>query len=477
MFVGGLLAAVLIAEGNSPLIALTVLAWMMVANFGFNIVGGFESAAGSYIFFVTLFTGLLGVFVKAVTNEPVLNNVQNADETLLIYMLGTCGTALAALISHKFKVKKAFLAGRLTQNNTSQVVLGCMVVGIFLPMALYAFVPGLASIARQLNIALPLAILIGVYQRVKATGGRSSFSYPTLIAWGFSTWVGLVTYSKEAMFAPSLAWIVASAAAKLRITFLQILIAVPIGLFAVAVLVPYSQYGRNFRAEGTDTAYRLLRHPLELRAKVNADEEARRDLYYWFDKPRGIFDRLTMLPIDSALIRRTDASGAIGLENTFEYAQNVLPHFILPNKPEIRSGNDYAHEIGMLAAEDHTTGISFSPFGDAYHQAGWLGVLAVMPAVQLLMFLMLKIVVGTTREAPWALFFVMAFAHIAAEGMLNFPFYVMSFGMEAIVATAFAMIYITPVIGSLLVGPGRGSGTPPPAPKARLNRVPTTVRG
>ena len=477
IMVGALLAAALIGEGNSPVIALTVMAWMLVANFGFNTVGGFESAAGSYIFFVTWFTGLLGVFVKAVMNEPILDNVPNADQTLLIYTSGTCGMAVAAVLSQRFKVKKAFLAGRLTQQNTSQVVLGCLVVGIGLPMVLYALAPGLASIARQLNITLPLAILIGVYQRVKATGGRSSFSYPTLIAWGFSSWVGLVTYSKEAMFAPSLAWIVASAAAKLRITFLQILIVVPVGLFAVAILVPYSQYGRNFRDQGTEVAYRLLQHPLQLREKVLADQQARRDLYYWFDKPMGLFDRLTMLPIDSALIRRTDVSGPIGLQNTYNYAQNVLPHFILPNKPEIRSGNDYAHEIGMLAPADHTTGISFSPFGDAYHQAGWFGILVVMPAVQLLMFLMLKIVVGSTIEAPWALFFVMAFAHIAAEGMLNFPFYVMSFGMEAIVATAFAMIYITPIIGGLLLGPGKRSAAVPPRVQPRLNRLPSAARG
>ena len=480
MMIGGLLVAVLLAEGNSPLLGLTVLAWMMLTNVAFNAVGGFHSAAGSYIFFVTMFTGLLGVFVKAATNEPVLANVANADQTLLIYMLGTCGTLVAAVASQRLKPKKAFLAGRLTQANTSQVVLGCLVVGIGLPYVLYTVAPGLASIAHQLDITLPLAILIGVYMRVKATGGRSSFTWPTTIAWAFSTWVGLLSYSKEAMFSPSLAWIVAAAAARLRLSLLQILIMAPLGVFAVLVLVPYSQYGRNFRAETAadpSVAYRMLEHPLDLRDKVNADAESRVDLYHWFNKPRGVLDRLTLIPIDSALIRRTDLTGPIGLQNTSNYIENIAPHFILPNKPEIRAGNDYAHEIGMLAAEDHTTGISFSPYADAYHQAGWVGVLFVMPAIQFVLFWMMTAVMGSTDEAPWALFFVMAFAHIGAEGMLQFPVYVLSTGMEAIIATSFAMIYITPLIGSLLLGPGKRQVVRLAAPRAQQRRMPAPAQG
>ncbi|MBE7181687.1 MAG: hypothetical protein INR71_10860, partial [Terriglobus roseus] len=412
MLVGILLVAVLMAEGNSPVLCLTILAWMLITNVGFNVVGGLRNPAGSYILSVTLFTGLLGVFVKAFTNEPLITNVANADQTLLIYMLGTCGTVLAAALSTRFRPKKAFLAGRLTQNNTSQVVLGCLVVGIGLPYVVYTIAPAVGSIARQLNVTLPLAILIGVYQRVKATGGRSSFSWPVLIAWGFSTWVGLISYSKEGMFAPSLAWVVAAAAARLRLSILQIITLVPAGVFAVLILVPYSQYGRNYRQEtaaNQQIAYDMLQHPLELRAKVSAAEESRVDLYHWYNKPRGLLDRLTLVPIDSALIALTDINHPIGLKNTFNYFENIVPHFILPGKPEIRAGNDYAHEIGMLAASDHTTGISFSPFGDAYHQAGWFGVLLVMPAIQFLLFVTMNFVVGSTDEAPWSLFFVMAF--------------------------------------------------------------------
>lgn len=480
MIIGALLVAALIAEGNSPVLCLTILGWMLVTNFGFNLVGGFHNPAGAYILCVTLFTGLLGVFVKAATNEPLVDNVSNADQTLLIYMLGTCATVVAALLSQRFRPKKPFLAGRLTQNNTNNVVIGCLIVGIGLPYFIYMLAPALGSIARQLNITLPLAILIGVYQRVRATGGRSSFSWPVLIAWGYSSWIGLISYSKEGMFAPSLAWLVAAAAARLRVTVLQLITMVPLGIFAIMILVPYSQYGRNFRDETAadpHVAYKMLRHPLQLRDKVNRDAETIVNLYHWYNKPRGIFDRLTLVPIDSALIALTDLQGPIGLQNTFNYFENILPHFILPDKPEIRAGNDYAHEIGMLAPADHTTGISFSPFGDAYHQGGWLGVMIIMPFIQFLMFVSMNYVLGTTDDAPWALFFVMAFAHIAAEGMLSFPVYILSFGMEAVIATAFAMIYLTPFIGSLLLGPGRAPVAPTAALRQPRARVAASIQG
>lgn len=464
----------LLAEGNSLGICLTVFALVLVTAVGFNEGGGFYHPTGAYIFFVVLFTGLLGVIVKAFTGEPVLHNVPNADDMLLVYLFGTCGMTAAAWLSNRLKPKKPFLAGRLTQENTGQVVIGCLVLGIALPYLMFWISPQLGTIARQLNITLPLAILVGVYQRTKATGGQSSFSWPVLIAWSYSTWFGLLAYSKEQIFAPSMAWLIAAAAARLRVTILQVLIWAPLGGLALLLLVPYSTYGRNLRdqtAINHSIAYDLLSHPFQLREQVNVALEERRDMYYFFDKPRGIFDRLTMLPIDAALVRRTDATEPIGIHNTFLYFQNIAPHFLMPNKPDLHPGNDYAHEIGMLGRDDHSTGISFSPYADAYHQAGWLGVLVLMPGVVFLMFMAMNLVVGSAESAPWALFFVSSFGHIAPEGLMLVPVYVLSVGMEAIVATAFVMIYVTPMLGTLLLGPSRRHAAALAAPTAIVGRV------
>lgn len=455
---GLLLATVLFAEGNPVELCLIVLALLLTGVVGFNLVDGFQRPAGAYIFFVVLFTGLLGTMIKASTNELITNNVPNAEQTLLIYWVGTCGMVAAAWLSRRFAPRRPLLSGRLTQKNTSQAVLGCIVLGIGFPAVAYAISPVLGSITHQLNITLPLAVLIGVYQRGLATNGRSTFSWPVAVAWSYSTGLGILQYSKELMFAPSAAWLIAAAAARLRLSLPKMILLGSMAVFAITILVPFSQYGRNFRAE-TDAdptvALKMLEHPFSLREQVIQDEERQPDLYHWFDQPRGIFDRLTMLPVDSALIEYTDRTAPIGLTNTYYYLQNILPHFISPNKPDLHMGNDYAHKIGMLAPADHTTGISFSPYADAYHQAGWFGILFVMPAILFGLFLVLDAVVGSTNDAPWGMFFTLAFAHIAPEGLLLQPVYVASYGMEAIVATSFAVIYVTPLLGSLLLGPNK----------------------
>ncbi len=446
---------------------MTILALVMVGAFGFNLAGGMETPSGSYILFVVVFTGLLGAMIKASLGEPLLDNVPGADKTLLIYLAGTCGTVVAIAASRRLAPEKALLTGRLTFENSDRVVIGCIAGGVGLPLLLSNFFAfqngGILSIVRQLNVALPLSVLIAVYQQVKRTGGRSSFSWPALAAWAYGTVFGLLAYSKEGIFTSSIAWVIAAGAARLRVTVLQLMVTIPAGLLAVAILVPYAQYGRVFRAETTadwHVAVNILAHPLETRKMEKEAEASGFELYHWYNHPQGILDRLTLVPIDSALIQKTDLTGTLGLTNVWLYFENIVPHFLFPGKPDVHTGNDYAHEIGMLAPDDHSTGISFSPYAEAYHLDGWRGVIFLLPAIQFLMFWVLELVVGGTSDGPWALFFIAAFGHLAAEGSLAFPVYIMSFGAEAIVATAFFMIYITPIFTSLLVGPQRS----PPRP-------------
>ena len=450
----------------------------MVGTLGFNAAGGMQTPSGSYILFVVIFTGLLGTVIKAVLAEPILDNVPGADQTLLVYLIGTCGTVAAIAASRRLAPEKALLTGRLTFENSDRVVIGCIAGGVGVPLLLSYFFAfqngGILSIVRQLNIALPLSVLIAVYQQVKRTGGRSSFSWPALVAWAYGTVFGLLAYSKEGIFTPSIAWIIAAGAARLRLTFLQLIVIVPVGLIAVGILVPYAQYGRVFRAETTadwHVAVNILSHPLETRKMEKEAEESGFELYHWYNHPQGILDRLTLVPIDSALIQKTDLTGTLGLGNVWLYFENIVPHFLFPGKPDVHTGNDYAHEIGMLAPDDHTTGISFSPYAEAYHLDGWRGVVILMPALQFLMFWVMEQVVGSTNDGPWALFFIAAFGHLAAEGSLAFPVYIMSFGAEAIIATAFFMIYITPVFSSLIVGPQRAPVQPIRSGQAEQQRT------
>ncbi len=455
------LAGALFAEGNPLRISVIVLALVIVTVLGFNVSGGLRSPAGSYVIALGIFSGLLGVLVKVILYEPLAQNVPNADHTLTIYLVGMTGTYVAAWAANAFAFKKPLLAGRLTQENTRQAMAGTMAAAVVLP-ALIGFLSrsggngSLSSLVNQLNLALPLTVLIAVYQQVKFTRGKSSFTWVAFLAWAYITFLGLLTYSKQGIFAASVAWIVAAAAARLRVGILQVAALTTVSVLAILILVPYSQYGRNFRGQGDTAAYQFLRHPLETRQKALAAEGAGSfQGYHWFNQPEGLLDRLTLVPIDGALIARTDQVGPLGLHNLFLYVQNLLPHFLLPGKPTINFGNDYAHEVGVLAPDDVSTGVSFSPFGEAYHLYGWWGVLLIAPTVQFVLFFVTQSVSGTTDQTPWALFYILAFSHAAAEGALNYPFYVFSVATAALIASALAIVYVMPIFGSLVVGPER----------------------
>ncbi len=458
---GAVLALGLLAEGNSPLACLMVLCTVLAGTAGFNLGGGMRSPTGAYVFFVVLFTGLLGVLVKLVLNEPLVENVPNADQTLTIYFVGTCMIVVAVFCSRSFRRRKPVLKDKLTFAGTPRVVTGCFAAGVLLPTIMDFLFPSgsgaLGTILAQLNIALPLCVSVGVYQKVRQTNGAKSFNWPSFLAFAYSTYIGLVGFSKEGIFSAGAAWLMASAAARIRFGALKAMIVVAFALGSVYLLVPYAQYGRNYRLSygaNYEKSRELLRHPLETRKLAYALAEFRpAEQYHWYRNEEGILDRLTLVPIDSALIRATDAAGPIGWTNVGLYFMNILPHFILPNKPDLTTGNQYAHEIGMLAPSDHTTGISFSPFAEAYHLGGWAGVICLVPLVTFVMFVALDAVVGSLDDSPWGLFFIAYFAHGAAEGMLQIPVRMASVGVEAILACALFMIYVTPVIATFLIGP------------------------
>lgn len=453
----------LLAEGNDFVTCLVLFITVMVGTFGFNQGGGMRRPTGAYVFFVVMFTGTLGAFTKLCLNEPLNENVPNADETLIIYCVGTCAIVIAVLVSKYLRRSKPILKGRLTFQNTPRVVGGCVVAGLLLPFLLELLFPAgtgsLGTIIAQLNIALPLCIVIGVYQKVKSSNGRRSFNWPSFVALTYSFYIGMVGFSKEGMFGGAAAWAIAAAAARMRIGLVKAVIVCSVAATATFILVPYSQYGRNFRlgyGGNYEVSKDLLSHPLRTRQlAIAAAGTASLELHHWYRVDHGILDRLTLVAVDGALIDATDMNGPIGWHNVGLYFLNVVPHFIYPDKPDLATGNQYAHEIGMLAPADHTTGISFSPFAEAYHLGGWTGVIFLLPAVVCVMFISLDIVTGSLDDSPWGLFFIAYFAHGAAEGMLQIPVRMASVGVEAILACAFIMIYVTPLIASLVIGPDR----------------------
>jgi hypothetical protein len=360
-----------------------------------------------------------------------------------------------------------------------------MIIGFALT-AIVTLVPyengSILSALAQLNYFLPLALILGVIAQIRRSGGTSSMNLMVWVA-GWTIFIsGVLSFSKQGMFTPMLCWLVAAASQRYRITMPQAIGFVLASLFMVYYMVPYSQYGRTFKVyaigmsktealqENLKASYSLLtdldyvRSQYEQTTVSNRNENAP----YYFDTDQGLFDRIQMIAPDDALINVTEQRGPFGFAPLLLDIEGLVPHFLWPAKPRFAFGNVYAHEIGMVGEEDTTTGISFSPIGEAFHTGRWIGVLVVAPLLWITLFTIFDSLCGDTRQYPWGLLAIMLFSNVAPEGMLGGVIYLIGYGVVGIVFASLAAAYVMPLLGSVFTSfsrPGLADG-------ARVRSIP-----
>jgi hypothetical protein len=357
-----------------------------------------------------------------------------------------------------------------------QASIGCMVTGLALT-AILTLVPrqsgSVLSSLGQLNGFLPLAIILGVIYEIRKSGGTRSINLPVVISGGTVFIVsGILGFSKQGLFTPLLCWAVAAGSQRYRLSIRQVIGITLVTMFMVYYLVPYSQYGRNFKVSASsaaengvevtemsalrqnfEVAVSLLSNPGYSRRQFeHADTPGRVDgIPAYFDTPQGLFDRLQMLSMDDAIINVTEQRGRLGLGPIVLDFENFVPHFLWPGKPILRMGNFYAHEIGMIGPEDETTGISFSPIGESFHLARWLGIFVLAPILWITLFSIFDSLCGDVRKYPWGLLALVAFGHVAPEGGLGSLIYMLWYGSISICFAALAATYLMPLLGYIAV--------------------------
>jgi len=269
---------------------------------------------------------------------------------------------------------------------------------------------------------------------------------------------GLLGFSKEGMFMPLACWLVAACSQHYRFSRLQLVGFAFLVVFMFRYLVPYSQYGRNYRAATISDQIQLSADMLtDLERVRSEDAQSSEDTYsestVYFNTPQGFMDRLQMISVDDALIDVTEKNGTFGLAPIILGFENLVPHVLWPTKPNVFFGNVYAHEVGGLPEDDSTTGISFSPSGEAYHLKGWLGIFIVAPLLWILLFTVFDSLCGDTRASPWGLLMAAYFGHAAPEGMLGGIIYALGYVNFGLIVAALSAAYVMPIFGSLIKGP------------------------
>jgi hypothetical protein len=451
-------------EGTDLTFALLVFAYVLLFGLAFNAAGGVTYPSGAWIFFTGTLTCLVGLTYKAILGQPAESHLKAPLKTMGAYSLGMAGMALAAFVVTSLRPKRGLLADVAVDEKLHLASIGCLILGI--AGTSLSFIPGLqtatfATAFAQLNHFGQMAVILATTYQITKSGGKNSTNWVVWVGVGFQFAVGVVVYSKEGMFVPVLAWLVPCTALRFNFSRRQIIGGILAAAFMIFYMVPYSQYGRQSRGDGMSIwvqlafAEQYLLHLEDTRKAYLETSAETIDVSgqpHLYDKAEGLFDRVQMLTFDDALIDYTDNTSTIGLGPTANAFLNIIPHFISANKPTYADGNMYGREIGVISDEDTSTGISFSPVGDAYHQNAWVAVGVILPLIMLMMFLIADSLSGDVRRSPWGLLFIAMSAHLAPEGLLSGVVWMGTFGAEILIFVAIFSAYVLPKLVALFTG-------------------------
>ena len=464
-------------EGTELYFRFGCAVFMLVAAFAFNTAGGLTRASGVYVFFYSTLVFIIGVTYKAFLGEPGQSNLLDPRGTIAVYVGGISAMLAAVIVSSRFRRKSGLLQNLLVESRMYRASVGCMAFGA-IGGSVFALLSGpLASAFIQLNQLIPLGMIIGVMYEIRRSGGTRSVNLPILVAGIYCfLFYGVVGFSKQGMLLPLVCWFFPVCALRFRLSTVQVVSCVATAFVVFYYLVPFSQYGRSQTGDAKTfdqkaaVALRLLEHPDQTR---KAYEESQGSAGNYYNRPQGFWDRLQFISIDDGLINLTDHGHVFGLLPMKAELLNAIPHFLWPGKPSINFGNLYAHELGGLAPDDFSTGISFSPTAEAYHMAKWVGVLVVAPLMWFLVFVVFDSLFGDLRASPWGLLVIALFSHSAPESSTSGLIALLTFGVEALAFCAFFATWVAPLLAIPILGPERPSAGPRPSFQPELTpRVP-----
>ena len=474
-------------EHTGLVFSLLYFAFVILSVVAFNIAEGFSRISGAYIFWYSTLIVMFGVTWKALVGEPADSNLFTPVLDMSLYTASMVMLVLVTHLNKKMDFRSIGVASgfSIADLNYTSAGLGCLIVwlGIIYADMVFGQAPGsIVSALVQVNVFGPLGLIMVTIGAIKDSGGRRATNTISILAFIYFFYLGLMSFSKQAMLTPMICWIVGAFYSRLKVRWVHVVMMLLMVIVSFMVVSPLSA-SRDL-AEGLDDTQRLefvghmLLHYSQLREHVKGLEETAESngVGEWYNKPQGsLVERLSMVPVDDELIAYSAKGHYEGLAPLYQYFGNLAPHFINPNKGGFYGGNYYAHEMGYgLAEGDYSTGISFSPVAEAFHCEGWGGILWLMPTIWVLLFSSVDFVVGDIMKYPWGLMVVVWFGHLVPEQLLGGMIYFLGNGNFGMVLAIILVTRIAPILGALFMGK---TVLPPARRPASIRRVVPQARG
>jgi uncharacterized membrane protein (DUF485 family) len=451
-------------EGTGLLFSMLYFAFVILTVLAFNFAEGFNRISGAYIFWYSTLIVMVGVTWKAVVREPADSNLFEPLLDMSLYTASMAMLLLVTLVNRKMDFRAIGIGGGFSKSelNYTAAGLGCTIVWLLISLAVPIFgnAPGgLMSALSQVNVFGPLGIILLTIGAIRDSGGRRSVNMISTAMILYFTYLGLISYSKQILLTPAVCWAVGIFYARMRVRFIHVVAAVLIAVASFGFVSPLSA-SRDL-AEGMDDtqhlvlAWYLLTHRQYLEDHIK-QIEVTRDTggAEYYNNPQGsLIERLSMIPPDDELFTFSAKGHYEGMAPVYQYFENLLPHFLNPNKQVTFGGNFYAHEMGSgLAEDDYSTGISFSPVAEAFHCEGWGGIFWLLPVIWILFFSSVDFVVGDVTKYPWGLMVVVWLGHGAPEQLIGGMIYFMGYGNFGMMVAIMVVTRIAPILGTLFLG-------------------------
>jgi hypothetical protein len=451
-------------EHTGVFFSMLYFAFVIMSVIAFNFAEGFSRLTGAYIFWYSTLIVIVGVTWKAVLGEAADSNLFSPLLDMSLYTASMLMLLLVTILNRRmdfrsFGLGQGFSKGEL---HYTAAGLGCIVVwlAIIFSVPVFGNAPGgIVSALTQVNVFGPLGIILLTIGAIKDSGGRRSVNMISFAVYVYFAYLGLISFSKQILISPMVCWAVGAFYARLKVRFVHVVAVVVMAVACFAFISPLSASRDLVENADNDghivVAFYLLTHRQYLEDHVKQNEAAPDSgVNEYYNKPQGsLIERLSMIPPDDQLFTYTAKDHYEGMAPVFQYFGNLLPHFINPDKQLTFSGNYYAHEMGSgLAEGDYSTGISFSPVGEAYHCLGWGGIFWLLPLLWLLLFSTVDFVVGDMTKYPWGLMVVVWFAHAAPETLIGGIIYFIGYGNFGMVLAIITVTRIAPILGTLFLG-------------------------
>ncbi len=431
-----------LASGTHPLFATCIFFYTLLAGTAFNFGGGLYTYTGSFIAFQSLEVVLISQVAKLILWQPADSNLQTPLHTAGIYVAGMAAECAAVIVCSKYRRKEPIFDSRKDESRMMEMSIAGSMLGIVASFLLFTL--GLQSeggikqasiwgYLNQLQYFLPLGIMLGTAYLIRASDGKRSARWWTVMPIVYMSLQGVALNSKQGIFQPVFTWLLVCLVYRYKFSKLQIAGIIAYVIFGAYIIFPVVQYSRAYVREGNliqraQLVYQFTTQNglIAIREAYINDEElesesADEHYFFYYGRDMQLLDRFSLIETEDAVVRYAERVGSYGLEPFADEAISIVPRFMLPNKDDylhISMANVLGRATGMLGPEDEQTFISFSMFATTYFLAGWGGVTALIFAVMAITFTVIDSFYGDARKSYYALLPIVGNIHGAPELML-----------------------------------------------------------